>query len=189
MFPTMLRWCVPKSMITVYDEWPPQTSTDEKPILVDLGMLEYEESIELLRDVVDDYYLSDAGLDNSDDEFNVQGETADEAADHTAGQIETINQILARLCANSDEMLLVMRDLSINVTKMADNVASMQSDLHELVKVKQGVEGADMVGCGVGCLDVDEGVNIVGELYVPPRAERKESVSQPGADAVKNAGE
>ncbi|KAH6756839.1 hypothetical protein C2S53_000578 [Perilla frutescens var. hirtella] len=88
MLPRMLRWCVPKSMTTVYDEVRPffsrksseakrplQTCTEEELILSDLSEPEYEESIEPLRDAVDDYVSFDDSLDSSDDELRTEGES------------------------------------------------------------------------------------------------------------------
>ncbi|KAH6776141.1 hypothetical protein C2S52_013702 [Perilla frutescens var. hirtella] len=181
-------------MTIVYDEVRPffsrksseakqmlQTSTDEEPIILDLGVTEYEESIELLRDAIDDCVSSDNGLDSSDDEFSGEGDNVkgkskiDRMLPSPSSRLgkrtrhsqsdDAIDHILSRLCVNSD------------------------SDLHELVKEKQGVAGADMVGASVGHLDVDEDVYIVGDSYVPRGVGRNDSASQPATDGVKNASE
>ncbi|KAH6756759.1 hypothetical protein C2S53_000849 [Perilla frutescens var. hirtella] len=86
MFPRMLRWSVPKTMTTVYDEVRPffskknseakrplEMSAEEEHILLDLGLHDFKESIESLRDAVDDYGSSDDCLDSSDDEISAEG--------------------------------------------------------------------------------------------------------------------
>ncbi|KAH6755175.1 hypothetical protein C2S52_023659 [Perilla frutescens var. hirtella] len=154
VFPRMLRWCVPKNMTTVYDEVRPffskkssevkrplEMTAQEEPILLELGLHEFAESIESLRDAEDEYGSSDDCLDSSDDEINTDDAHAkgkrklDGGASSTwsrpgkttrsSHQDDSTSQLLSRLCENSEDMLSAMRDLCKSVARIADNVAAM----------------------------------------------------------------
>ncbi|KAH6780988.1 hypothetical protein C2S52_012225 [Perilla frutescens var. hirtella] len=192
-FPRMLRWCVPKTMTTVYDEVRPffsrksseakrmlQTSEAEEQILHDLGVAEYEESIEPLMDALDDCVSSNDGLDCSDNELSEDGdnEKGKRKIDGTLPSpsnrpgkrtrqwysVEATDHNLARLCTNSD------------------------SDLHELVKGKRGVAEPDMVGTGVELLHVDEDGKHAGESSAQAESNRKHSASLLSGEKVKTKG-
>ncbi|KAH6827641.1 hypothetical protein C2S53_018899 [Perilla frutescens var. hirtella] len=206
MFPRMLRWCVLKTMTTVYDEVRPffskkNSGVKEEPILLELGLHDFEESIESLRDAVDDYGSTDDCLDSSDDEINTDGANVkgkrklDGSTSspwsrpgkrtRSSQPDDSTSHVLSRLCANSDEMLAVMRDLCTNVARIADNVAAMQFDLHRLVKEGHGDAGADLFGAGDGHFTGDEDVHIVGSSYDPHGVGANEPASQPATEGVK----
>ncbi|KAH6824969.1 hypothetical protein C2S53_017917 [Perilla frutescens var. hirtella] len=223
MFPRMLRWCVPKTMTTVYDEVRPffskknretkrplEMSAEEEPRLLDLGLHDFEESIKSLRDALDDYGSSDDCLDSSDDEIsaekgNVKGKRKMDGTmtspwsrpgkrTRSSQSEDSMSHDLARLCANSNEMLLVMRDLCSNVARMADNMAAMQLDLHQLVKGKHWDARADLFGAGAGGNEAalqppTEGVKHDGGASAHAESTRDESVSHSFGEVLKNPGE
>ncbi|KAH6815332.1 hypothetical protein C2S51_020152 [Perilla frutescens var. frutescens] len=139
VFPRMLRWCVPKNMTTIYDEVRPffskkngevkrplETIAQEEPILLELGLHEFEESIESLRDAVDDYGSSDDCLDSSDDEISTDGAyvkgkrkldgstsspwSRPGKRTRSSQPDDSTSHVLSRLCANS-EMAIDTSDL------------------------------------------------------------------------------
>ncbi|KAH6780076.1 hypothetical protein C2S52_011313 [Perilla frutescens var. hirtella] len=213
VFPRMLRWCVSKNMTTVYDEVrlffskknsevkrPLETTTQEEPILLELVLHEFEESIESLRDAVDDYGSSNDYLDSSDDEISIDsahvkgkrkldGSTSSPWSHpgkrtRSSQPDDSTSHVLSRLCANSEDMLSVMRDLCNNVTRIADNVAAMQLDLNRLVKDGHGHAGSDLFRAGDGHFTGGENVHIVGTSYDPHGVGANEPASQPATEGV-----
>ncbi|KAH6787286.1 hypothetical protein C2S52_006838 [Perilla frutescens var. hirtella] len=183
VFPRMLRWCVPKNMTTVYDEVRPffskknsevkrplETTAQEKPILLELGLHEFTESIESLRDAVDDYGSSDDCLDSSDDESSTDGA-------HAKGPEAAIKMIpLLKSCPDCTKTL--------SVARIVDNVAAMQLDLNRLVKDGHGQAGTDLFRAGDGLFTRGEEVHIVGTSYDPHGVEVNEPASKPATEGV-----
>ncbi|KAH6783947.1 hypothetical protein C2S52_008906 [Perilla frutescens var. hirtella] len=213
VFPRMLLWCVPKNMATVYDEVRPffskknsevkrplETTAQEEPILLELGLHEFEENIESLRDAVDDYGSSDDCLDSSDDEIgtdsaHVKGKRKLDGSTsspwsrpgkktRSSQPDDSTSHVMSRLCANSEDMLSVMRDLCNNVARIADNVAAMQLDLNRLVKDSHGHAGTDLFRAGDGHFTGGEDVHIVGTSYDPHGVGANEYASQPAIEGV-----
>ncbi|KAH6794742.1 hypothetical protein C2S52_005219 [Perilla frutescens var. hirtella] len=186
VFPRMLRWCVPKNMTTVYDEVRPffskknierplETTAQEESILLELGLHEFEESIESLRDVVDDYGSSDDCLDSSDDEISTDG-----------AHVKAPRAVLAKGPEAASQMIpLIMSCPDYAQTlRIADNVTAMQLDLNPLVKDGHGHAGSDMFGAGDEHFTGGEDVHIVGTSYDPHGVGANEPASQPATEGV-----
>ncbi|KAH6837259.1 hypothetical protein C2S53_003046 [Perilla frutescens var. hirtella] len=213
VFPRMLRWCVPKNMTTVYDEVRPffskknsevkrplEMTAQEEPILLELGLHEFAESIESLRYAVDDYGSSDDCLDSSDDEISTDGAHAkgkrklDGGASspwsrpgkrtRSSHQDDSTSQVLSRLCENSEDMLSVMHDLCNSVARIADNVAAMQLDLNRLVNDGHGQAGTDLFRGSDGLFAGGEDMHIVGTSYAPHGVEVNEPATKPATEGV-----
>ncbi|KAH6800894.1 hypothetical protein C2S52_001358 [Perilla frutescens var. hirtella] len=201
VFPRMLRWCVPKNMTTVYDEVRPffskknsevkrplETTVQEEPILLELGLHEFAESIESLRDAVDNYGSSEDCLDSSDDEISTDGAHAKGKRKLDRGR-QAHGAVLAKGPEAAIKMIPLLKSCpdcakTLSVARIVDNVAAMQLDLNRLVKDSHGQAGTDLFRAGDGLFTGGEEVHIVGTSYDPHGVEVNEPASNPATEGV-----
>ncbi|KAH6779204.1 hypothetical protein C2S52_010441 [Perilla frutescens var. hirtella] len=202
VFPRMLRWCVPKNMTTVYDEVRPffskknsevkrplEMTAQEEPILLELGLHEFAESIESLRDAVDDYGSSDDCLDSSDDEISTDGAHAKGKRKLDGGGRQAHGAVLVKGPETAIKMIPLLKSCpdcakTLSVARIADNVTAMQLDLSRLVNDGHGQAGKDMFRGGDGLFAGGEDVHIVGTSYAPHGVEVNEPATEPATEGV-----